>query len=91
MGTLDSYDFENMLQDDFFSGNEPEDINREIESRLRSDAAFAGQYESWITESSYTSWHDYYNEKEALEEESWDTMYAEEEEDDEKTKSMPRE
>jgi len=87
MQKFNSYDFENMLQDDFFNGNEPQDINREIENRLNRDAAFAGQYETWITESSYTSWHDYYFEKKALEEEAWDTLYAEEEEDDEETNS----
>jgi len=87
MQKFNSYDFENMLQDDFFNGNEPQDINREIENRLNRDAVFAGQYKTWITESSYTSWHDYYFEKEALEEEAWDTLYAEEEEDDEETNS----
>ena len=50
MKTLNSYDFENMLQDDYFSGNEVEEINRDIESRLTNDADFAKQYESWSQE-----------------------------------------
>jgi hypothetical protein len=84
MKTLNSYDFENMLQDEYFSGNEVDEINRDIESRIINDAGFAEQYESWITGSSYTTWHDYYKEKEAEEEEEWENSVPEEddEEDD---------
>jgi len=84
MKTFNFYDFENMLQDEYFSGYEVDEINRDIESRLTTDADFAKQYESWIAGSSYTTWQDYYKEKEVEEEEAWGNNLAEEddEEDD---------
>ena len=84
MKTFNSYDFENMLQDEYFSGYEVDEINRDIEIRLTNDANFAKQYETWITGSSYTTWQDYYKEKEAEEEEVWEDGLTEEddEEDD---------
>jgi len=82
MGTFNSYDFENRLQDDFFIGNDPEEINQDIERRLETDAAFAEQYETWITGSGYNSWHDYYKEKEAEQDAEWDNLLPDEEEAD---------
>jgi hypothetical protein len=82
MKTYNSYDFENMLQDEYFSGNDVDEINRDIESRLTSDAGFAEQYESWITGSSYTTWKDYYKEKEAEEEEVWENNLPEEDDEE---------
>jgi len=82
MKKYNAFDFENMLQDEFFSSNDVDDINRDIESRLNNDTDFARKYETWITESSYNSWRDYYKTMEAEEEESWEYMLPEEEEAD---------
>ena len=83
MKTLNSYDFENMLQDEYFSGYEVDEINRDIEIRLTTDADFAKQYENWITGSSYTTWQDYYKEKEAEEDEIWENSLPEEDDEQE--------
>ena len=82
MKTYNSYDFENMLQDEYFSGYEVDEINRDIESRLTNDADFAKQYETWITGSSYSTWLDYYKEKEAEEEEVWENNLSEEDDEE---------
>ena len=81
MKTFNSYDFENMLQDEYFSGNEVDEINRDIESRLTNDADFSEQYETWITGSSYTTWKDFYKEKEAEEEEVWENNLPEDDDE----------
>jgi hypothetical protein len=83
MKTYNSYDFENMLQDEYFKGNEVDEINRDIESRLTTDAGFAEQYEAWITGSSYTTWQDYYKENETEEEEVWENSLPEEDDEEE--------
>ena len=74
MGKFDPYDFENMLQDDFFCGNDLDEIKHAIKSRLKSDSVFAGQYEEWISESSYNSWIEFYKEMQSQEEAAWDMM-----------------
>jgi len=83
MKTLNSYDFENRLQDEYFRGNEVDEINRDIEGRIASDPDFADQYETWITGSSYTTWQDYYKETETEEEEPWDNSIPEEDDEEE--------
>ena len=83
MKTYNSYDFENMLQDEYFRGNEVDEINRDIESRLATDVGFAEQYETWITGSSYTTWKDYYKENETEEEEAWENSLPEEDDEEE--------
>ncbi len=75
MENFDSYDFENLLQDDFFCGNDLDEIKRAIERALKSDSFFAEQYEAWISESSYDSWRGFYKEIQSQEEAALDAMY----------------
>jgi hypothetical protein len=82
MDNFDPYDFENMLQEDFFCGNDLDEIKYAIKSRLKSDSVFAEQFEEWISESTYNSWIEFYNEMKSQEEAAWDMMYPNREEND---------
>ena len=75
MENFDSYDFENMLQNDFFCGNDLDEIKHSIESRLKSDSVFAEQYEAWIFESSYNSWREFHKEMQSQEEAAWEGSF----------------
>ena len=91
MENFDSYDFENMLQDEFFCGNDLDEIKYAIKSRLKSDSVFAGQYEEWISESSYNSWIEFYKEMKSQEEAAWEGFSPNGNEDDAITDYLTKE
>lgn len=91
MEEFDTYEFECMLQDDFFNGNELAVIKKMIKSRLKADSEFAEQYERWIDESGFNSWLEFYNESEENEKADWDAMFPDGDENDEITDYLTKE
>jgi hypothetical protein len=76
--------FEDELQE-IFCGRSMEDIKREISYMLKEDSDFREKYETWIEESSYDSWMEYYK---VLEEERggyWKDQFPDDDENDEIT------
>lgn len=57
---FDQYEFENYLIDEFFNGNEFEDIGDLIKKQLASNSNFREQYELWLEESIYRNWKEHY-------------------------------
>jgi len=77
MEAFDSYDFESTLQDDFFCGNDLDEIKKAIERRLKNDSEFAKHYDIWLNETSYNSWREFYNEMESQRDAIEDSMNIE--------------
>ncbi len=91
MEEFDTYEFECLLQDDFFNGNELSVIKKMIKSRLKADSEFKEQYERWIDESGFESWREFYDEDESSTEAAWDSMFPEGDEDDSITDYLTKE
>ena len=73
---FDQTEFENYLTDEFFNGNEENEIARLIKQQLTDDEDFKKQYSKWIEESSYESWNDYYQFLQDEEDLAWNIMFS---------------
>lgn len=78
----DQYEFENYLQDEFFCGNEKEEIKKLIKSKLKEDSEFKEQYEFWLEETGYKSWKEFYKKLKDDENWAWKNMFPNGDDDD---------
>lgn len=79
---FDQYEFENYLTDEFFNGNEKDEIGSLIKKRLAEDEEFNEQYELWLEESGCDSWKEYYQLLKDEEDIAWENMFPDGDEDD---------
>jgi hypothetical protein len=91
METFDTYEFECMLQNDFFSGNDLEDIAELITFKKKNDPEFAKQYKIWTQVSEFSTWRKFYNELKREEKAAWEMMFPDGDEDDAITDYMTKE
>lgn len=77
---FDQYEFENYLTDEFFNGNEFEEIDDLIKKQLASNSDFREQYELWLEESDYKNWEEFYQFLLDEEDLAWDIMKPNDEE-----------
>ena len=58
--TFDSWEFENLLTNEFFDGNTRTEIESLICKRLKSDENFRNNYELWLEIEGLADWEEYY-------------------------------
>ncbi|MDO9152771.1 MAG: hypothetical protein Q7U47_03530 [Paludibacter sp.] len=88
---FDQYEFENYLTDEFFNGNEKDEIATLIKKRLVDDEEFNEKYEQWMEESGYNSWKDYYQVLQDEEDMAWTSGFPEGDDDDSITDYLTKE
>ncbi|MFZ4797854.1 MAG: hypothetical protein ACOYMA_10190 [Bacteroidia bacterium] len=71
---FDEFEFENYLTDEFFSGNEKNEIGKLINQRLAEDSDFKEHYEQWLEESDYNNWKEFYQKLDDDENSAWENM-----------------
>jgi len=81
MESFDTYEFECKLQNDFFCGNDLEEIAELITKTKKNDSEFAKQYKVWIQVSEFSTWRKFYKELEREEKAAWKMMFPNRDED----------
>jgi hypothetical protein len=88
---FDQNAFENYLIDEFFAGNDKEEIKKLIKQRLKEDSGFKEQYELWLEESAYKSWKKFYKVLKDEEDMAWRNMFPNGDDDDSITDYLTKE